>query len=53
MVTPVERVVLPVAMPSAVVGLITVTGGDVGSTARLDAMASVPREWNSSVSAGG
>lgn len=51
MVTPVERVVLPVA--SAVVGLATVTGGDVGSTARLDAMASVPREGTSSVSAGG
>lgn len=53
MVTPVERVVLPVAMASAAVGLVTVTGGDVGSTARLDAMASVPREGTSLVSAGG
>lgn len=49
MVTPVERVVLPVAS----VGLAAVTGGDVGSTARLDAMASVPREGTTSVSVGG
>jgi len=53
MVTPVERVVFPVAMASAAVGLVTVTGGDVGSTARLDATASVSREGTSLVSAGG
>lgn len=51
MVTPVERVVLPVA--AATVGLVTVSGGDVGSAARLDAMTSVPREGTSLVSAGG
>lgn len=41
------------AVASAWVGLITVTGGDVGSMARLDAMASVPREGTSLVSSGG
>lgn len=51
--TPVERVVLPVAIASAAVGLATVTGGDVGSMARLDDMASDPREVMSLVSAGG
>lgn len=45
--------VLPVATVSAAVGLATVTGGDVGSTARLDDMASDPREGMSLVSAGG
>lgn len=49
-----ERVVLPVAMASsAAVGLIRVTGGDVGSTARLDTIGSVPREGTSLVSSGG
>lgn len=41
------------AAASPPVGLTTVTGGDVGSTARLEAMASVPREGTSSVSGGG
>lgn len=50
MVTP---VVFSEAVASAWVGLITVTGGDVGSMARLDAMASVPREGTSLVSSGG
>lgn len=50
MVTP---VVFSEAVASASVGLITVTGGGVGSMARLDAMASVPREGTSLVSSGG
>lgn len=50
MVTP---VVFSEAVASASVGLITVTGGGVGSMARLDAMASVPREGTSLVSSAG
>lgn len=42
MVTPVEGVLLPSAVSS--VGLATVTEGDVGSVARLDATAIVPGE---------
>lgn len=49
MVTP---VVFSEAVASAWVGLITVTGGDVGSMARLGAMARVPREGTSLVSSG-
>lgn len=41
------------ATASAAVGLVTVTGGDVGSAARLDAMARVPSEGTSLVSIGG
>lgn len=41
------------AVAWASVGLITVTGGDVGSVARLGAMASVPREGTSLASSGG
>lgn len=52
MVTPVEGVLLPSsAMP--LVGLATVTEGDVGSMARLDAIASIPGEGTSFISAGG
>lgn len=50
MVTP---VVFSEAAASPSVGLITVTGGDVGSMARLDAMTSVPREGTSLGSSGG
>lgn len=50
MVTP---VVFSEAVAWASVGLITVTGGEVGSVARLGAMASVPREGTSLASSGG
>lgn len=50
MMTP---VVFSEAAASPSTGLTTVTGGDVGSMARLEAMASVPREGTSLLSSGG